>query len=67
MEIRSLSPLEMLLLASAFSNALTHLPTSALGNRPAENALPDLSTAAVVPGSWAYEEFSQPYEKIRLS
>jgi len=42
----------------AHSPAFYH--TSTVGNRPAENALPDLLTTAVVPGSWAYEQCGQP-------
>ena len=38
-------------------------PTSSVGNRPAENVLPNLSTTAVVPGSWAYEQRGQPNEE----
>jgi len=34
-----------------------------MGNRPAENVLPNLSTTAVVPGSWAYELRGQPNEE----
>jgi len=60
MAIHSLNSLEMTLLASAFSSAL---PTSSVGNRPAENVLPNLSTTAVVPGSWAYEQRGQPNEE----
>jgi len=33
-----------------------------VGNRPAENVLPNLPTTAVVPGSWAYEQRGQPNE-----
>ena len=38
----------------------TPYPTSSVGNRPAENVLPNLSTTAVVPGSWAYGPRGQP-------
>ena len=31
--------------------------------RPAENVLPNLTTTAVVPGSWAYEQRGQPNEE----
>jgi len=34
-----------------------------VGNRPAENVLPNFSTTAVVPGSWAYEQRGQPNEE----
>jgi len=34
-----------------------------VGNRPAENALPNLSTTAVVPGSWASEHVASPTKK----
>jgi len=49
-------------LASAFSGVLLY-PTSSVGNRPAENALPCFSATAVVPGSWAYEQRGQPNEE----
>ena len=38
-------------------------PTSSVGNRPAENVLPNSLTTAVVPGSWAYEQRGQPNEE----
>ena len=33
-----------------------------MDNRPAENALPNLSATAVAPGSWAYVRRGQPSE-----
>jgi len=69
-----LSPLRPILrngnpLLKFLGNALTgeRIPasyhTSYVGNRPAENALPNLSATAVVPGSWAYEQRGQPNEE----
>jgi len=34
-----------------------------MDNRPAENALPNLSATAVAPGSWAYVRRGQPNEE----
>ena len=34
-------------------------PTSSMGNRPAENVLPNLPSTTVVPGSWVYEQRGQ--------
>jgi len=63
MAIHSLNSLEMPSLASAFSSVLPPYPTSAVGNPQAENALPNLPTTAVVPGSWACEQRGQPNEE----
>ena len=38
-------------------------PKSSVGNRPAENVLPNLLTSPVVPGSWAYEQRGQLNEE----
>jgi len=38
-----------------------------VGDRPAENALPDLSTTAVKPGSWAYEQRGQPNKEADVT
>jgi len=51
----------MLSLASEFSSVLTYVIF--VGNRPAENALPNLSATAVVPGSWVFERRSQLNEE----
>jgi len=63
MAIHSLNSLEMPLLASWRAYSPASYPTSSVGNRPAENALPNLSTTAVVPGSWACEQRGQPNEE----
>jgi len=38
-----------------------------VGTRPAESVLPNLSTTAVVPGSWAYEQRGQPNEEAEAA
>ena len=45
------------------SRTRTRTRTRTEGNRPAGNVLPNLSTTAVVPGSWAYGPRGQPNEE----
>jgi len=39
-------------------------PRSSVGNRPADNTLPNFPGTAIVPGSWAYELRGEPNEEF---
>ena len=56
--------IELLGIALTFERALQRpTPKSSVDNRPAENALPNLSATAVAPGSWAHVRRGQPNEE----